>query len=49
MLREEDTLGVFENMVLRIISGPQMNEVTGGLRRLLNEEPKTIMADTYKS
>jgi hypothetical protein len=31
-------LRVFENMVLRIIFGPKRDEVTGGWRKLHNEE-----------
>jgi hypothetical protein len=31
-------LRVFENIVLRRIFGPKRDEVTGGLRKLLNEE-----------
>jgi len=37
-LREERKLRVFENMVLRRIFGPRMDEVTGEWRRLCNEE-----------
>ena len=37
-LWEERKLRVFENMVLRIIFGPRMDEVTGEWRRLHNEE-----------
>jgi len=37
-LREERKLGVFENMVLRRIFGPRMEEVTEEWRRLHNEE-----------
>ena len=37
-LREERTLRVFENMVLRRIFGPRRDEVTGQWRRLHNEE-----------
>jgi hypothetical protein len=37
-LREEHRLRVFENRVLRRIFGPNRNEVTGGLRKLHNEE-----------
>jgi len=37
-LREERKLRVFENMVLRRIFGPRKDEVTGGWRRLNNEE-----------
>jgi hypothetical protein len=36
-LREEHTLRVFENRVLRRIFGPKRDEVTGEWRRLLNE------------
>ena len=39
-LREERKLRVFENMVLRRISGPRRDEVTGEWRRLHNEELK---------
>jgi hypothetical protein len=37
-LREEDRLRVFENRVLRRIFGPKRDEVTGGWRKLHNEE-----------
>ena len=37
-LREERKLSVFENRVLRKIFGPRRDEVTGGWRRLHNEE-----------
>jgi hypothetical protein len=37
-LREEHRLRVFENRVLRRIFGPKRNEVTGGWRKLHNEE-----------
>ena len=37
-MREERKLRVFENMVLRRIFGPRMEEVTGEWRRLHNEE-----------
>jgi hypothetical protein len=37
-LREEHRLRVFENRVLRRICGPKMDEVTGGWRKLHNEE-----------
>ena len=36
--REERKLRVFENMVLRRILGPRMDEVTGEWKRLHNEE-----------
>jgi hypothetical protein len=38
MLREEHSLGVFENRVLRRIFGPKRDELTGGWRKLHNEE-----------
>jgi hypothetical protein len=37
-LKEERTLRVFENRVLRRIFEPKMEEVAGGWRRLHNEE-----------
>jgi hypothetical protein len=37
-LREEHRLRVFENRVLRRIFGPERDEVTGGGRKLHNEE-----------
>jgi hypothetical protein len=37
-LREEHRLRVFENRVLRRIFGPKGDEVTGGWRKLHNEE-----------
>jgi hypothetical protein len=37
-LREEHRLRVFENWMLRRIFGPKRDEVTGGWRKLLNEE-----------
>jgi hypothetical protein len=37
-LREEHRLRVSENRVLRRIFGPKMDEVTGGWRKLHNEE-----------
>jgi hypothetical protein len=44
-LGEERKLRVFENMVLRRISGPRRDEVTGEWRRLHNEE----ISDLYSS
>jgi hypothetical protein len=38
ILREEHRLRVFENRVLRKIFGPKRDEVTGGWRKLRNEE-----------
>jgi hypothetical protein len=37
-LREEHSLGVFENRVLRRIFGPKRDEVRGEWRKLHNEE-----------
>jgi hypothetical protein len=37
-LREEHTLKVFENRVLRRIFGPTRDEVTGGWRKRQNEK-----------
>jgi hypothetical protein len=37
-LREEHRLRVFENRVLRRIFGPKRGELTGGWRKLHNEE-----------
>jgi hypothetical protein len=38
MLREEHTLRVFENRVLRMIFEPKMDEVMGEWRKLHNKE-----------
>jgi hypothetical protein len=38
ILREEGRLRVYENRVLRRISGPKRGEVTGEWRKLHNEE-----------
>jgi hypothetical protein len=45
VLREEHRLRVFENKVLRRIFGPKRDEVTGGWRKLRNEE----LPDLYSS
>jgi hypothetical protein len=37
-IKEEHRLEVFENRVLRRIFGPRRDEVTGGWRKLQNEE-----------
>jgi hypothetical protein len=37
-IREEHRLRVFENRVLRRTFGPKRDEVTGGWRKLHNEE-----------
>jgi hypothetical protein len=44
-LREEHSLRVFENRMLRRIFGPKIDEVTGGWRKLHNEE----LRDLYSS
>jgi hypothetical protein len=44
-LREEHRLRVFENKVLRRTFGPKRDEVTGGWRKLHNEE----FRDLYSS
>jgi hypothetical protein len=44
-LREEHRPRVFENRVLRRIFGPKRGEVTGGWRKLHNEE----LRDLYPS
>jgi hypothetical protein len=44
-LREENTLRVFENRVLRRIFGLKRDEVTGECRKLRNEE----LHDLYSS
>jgi hypothetical protein len=44
-LREEHRLRVFENKVLRRTFGPRRDEVTGGRRKLHNEE----LRDLYSS
>jgi hypothetical protein len=42
ILREEQRLKVFENIVLRTIFGPKRDEVRGGWRKLYNEEPHNL-------
>jgi hypothetical protein len=41
-LREEHRQRVFENKVLRRIFGPKRDEVTGGWRKLHNEELRDL-------
>jgi hypothetical protein len=41
-VREERRLRVFENKVLRRIFGPKRDEVTGGWRKLHNEELRNL-------
>jgi hypothetical protein len=43
-LKEEHTLRVFENRVLRRIFGPKREEVAGDWRRLHNEELHNLYA-----
>jgi hypothetical protein len=45
ILREEHRLRVFQNRMLRKIFGPKKDEVTGGRRKLHNEE----LRDLYSS
>ena len=47
-LREERRLRVFENGVLRRIFGPKRDEVTGGWRKLHNEELKGLYSSPNK-
>jgi hypothetical protein len=42
ILREEHRLRVFENRVLSRIFGPKKDEVTGGWRKLHNEELRNL-------
>jgi hypothetical protein len=42
ILREEHSLRVFENRVLRRIFVPKRDEVTGGWRKLHNEELRNL-------
>jgi hypothetical protein len=44
-MREDRRMKVFENRVLRRIFGPRRDEVTGGWRKLHNEE----LHDLYSS
>jgi hypothetical protein len=47
-LREEYKLRVFENKVLRRILGPKRDEVTGGWRKLHNEELRDLYSSPSK-
>jgi hypothetical protein len=42
VLREEHRLKVLENRVLSGIFRPKRDEITGGWRKLLNEEPHNL-------
>jgi hypothetical protein len=46
-LKEEHGLRVFENRVLRRIFGPKRDEVTGGWRKLHNEELHNLYSSTH--
>jgi len=46
-LREERKLRVFENMVLKRIFGPRIDEVTGEWRRLHNEELNDLYSPNF--
>jgi hypothetical protein len=47
-LKEEHRLRVFENRVLRRIFGPKRDEVTGGWRKLHNEELHNLYSSPSK-
>jgi hypothetical protein len=49
MLREEHRLRVFENRVLRRISGPKRDEVRGEWRKLHNEELYNLYSSLHRS
>jgi hypothetical protein len=42
-LRDEHRLGVYENRVLRKIFGPRRDEMTGGWKKLYNEELRNLL------
>jgi hypothetical protein len=46
-LREKHRQRVFENRVLRRLFGPKRDEVTGGWRKLHNEELHDILFSKY--
>jgi hypothetical protein len=46
ILREEHRLRVFEKRVLRRMFGPKRDEVTGGWRKLHNEELHNLYSST---
>jgi hypothetical protein len=45
-LREEHSLRVLENRVLRRIFGPKKDEVTGGWRKLNNKELRNLYSSS---
>jgi hypothetical protein len=47
-VKEEHKLRVFENRVLRRIYGPKRDGVTGGWRKLHNEELHTLYSSASK-
>jgi len=47
-LKEEGTLGVFENGVMRSTFGPKSDEVTGEWRKLQNEELNDLYSSVIK-
>jgi hypothetical protein len=48
IVREEHKLSVFENRVLRRIFGPKSDGVTGGWRKLCNEEFHNLYSSPSK-
>jgi hypothetical protein len=46
ILREEHRLWGYENRVLRKIFGPRLGEVTGGWKKLHNEELHNLYSST---
>jgi hypothetical protein len=48
LLREEGQLRVFENRVLRGIFGPKRDEMTGGWRKLHNEDVHNLYSSPNK-
>jgi hypothetical protein len=49
ILREEHTLRVFENRMLRRKFGPKRNGITGGCRKLHNDELHNLYSSTNKN
>jgi hypothetical protein len=48
ILREDQRLRVFENMGLTRIFGPKRDDVIGGRRKLLNEEPHNLYSSGHR-